>query len=407
MSILVQKFGGTSVESYEKMNEVCKIVKAYKKNDEELQLVLVVSAMGRKGAPYATDTLINLCSAVNDEPSKRELDLIMSCGEIISGTILANLLNAQGIDSVFFTGQQAGIITSDEYSNAKIKYINPKKVKRALDDGKVVVIAGFQGVTDDGEITTLGRGGSDTSAVAIGKALECETVEIYTDVDGIMTADPRVEPNAKVLSFIDYEEVFQMADKGAKVIHPRAVQLAKSGNITLAIKNTMNPTFEGTKIGSLCRHLEDNIEYEQERDFKVAVANKDSVAQVKIKSAEEVFTEVLNEIEKKLITIDMINFFISEKAFVVEDADIKSLKEILDKFELDYEVNRDCAKVTLICSRIADEMSGIMSKVVRGLSKAGVSLLQTSDSNITISCLVSEEDMHTAVHAIHQQFYLK
>ncbi|EQH11395.1 aspartate kinase [Clostridioides difficile] len=348
-----------------------------------------------------------MCSAVNDEPSKRELDLIMSCGEIISGTILANLLNAQGIDSVFFTGQQAGIITSDEYSNAKIKYINPKKVKRALDDGKVVVIAGFQGVTDDGEITTLGRGGSDTSAVAIGKALECETVEIYTDVDGIMTADPRVEPNAKVLSFIDYEEVFQMADKGAKVIHPRAVQLAKSGNITLAIKNTMNPTFEGTKIGSLCRHLEDNIEYEQERDFKVAVANKDSVAQVKIKSAEEVFTEVLNEIEKKLITIDMINFFISEKAFVVEDADIKSLKEILDKFELDYEVNRDCAKVTLICSRIADEMSGIMSKVVRGLSKAGVSLLQTSDSNMTISCLVSEEDMHTAVHAIHQQFYLK
>ncbi|MDV9934329.1 ACT domain-containing protein [Clostridioides difficile] len=119
------------------------------------------------------------------------------------------------------------------------------------------------------------------------------------------------------------------------------------------------------------------------------------------------FTEVLNEIEKKFITIDMINFFISEKAFVVEDADIKSLKEILDKFELDYEVNRDCAKVTLICSRIADEMSGIMSKVVRGLSKAGVSLLQTSDSNMTISCLVSEEDMHTAVHAIHQQFYLK
>lgn len=248
MEILVQKFGGTSVESYEKMNEVCKIIKSYKESKESLGLVVVVSAMGRQGAPYATDTLISLCDKINNEPSKRELDIIMSCGEMISGTILVNMLKSRKIDSVFLTGNQAGITTTDNFSNAKITDINPQRIFKELETGKVVVIAGFQGATESGEITTLGRGGSDTSAVAIGKALGCDVVEIYTDVDGIMTADPRVEPEAKVLKCIDYEEVFQMADKGAKVIHPRAVQLAKSANITLCIKNTLNPSCEGTKI---------------------------------------------------------------------------------------------------------------------------------------------------------------
>lgn len=404
MSILVQKFGGTSVASYEKMNEVCKIVERYK--EKNLDLVLVVSAMGRKGAPYATDTLIDLCSAINDKPSKRENDLIMSCGEIISGTILVNMLKSKGIEAIFLTGQQAGILTSDEFSNARIKYINPKRIQEEVKQGKVVVIAGFQGATEDGEITTLGRGGSDTSAVAIGKALGSETVEIYTDVDGIMTADPRVEPRAKVLDFISYEEVFQMADKGAKVIHPRAVQLAKDGNITLVIKNTLNPTYEGTKIGSSSGYKNIDSEYEGQDDFIAAVANKDKVVQVKIKSEEDIFTEVLNEIENRNISIDMINFFISEKAFVTDEADIEELEEILNKFDLEYKINKKCAKVTLIGSKITG-VSGVMAKIVRGLSKAGISLLQTSDSNMTISCLVHEKDMQKAVNAIHGEFYKK
>ena len=174
--------------------------------------------------------------------------MIMSCGKIISGTILTTMLNSQNIKSIFLTGSQAGIITNGEFSNSKILDINPQRILKELKENKVVVIAGFQGVSKDGEITTLGRGGSDTSAVAIGKALKCNKVEIYTDVDGIMTADPRVEPNAKLLRCIDYEEVFQMADQGSKVIHPRAVQLAKSENITLVIKNTLNQNCEGTEI---------------------------------------------------------------------------------------------------------------------------------------------------------------
>lgn len=404
MEILVQKFGGTSVESYEKMNEVCKIIKSYKESNESLGLVVVVSAMGRQGAPYATDTLISLCDKINNEPSKRELDMIMSCGEMISGTILVNMLKARKIDSIFLTGNQAGIMTTDNFSNAKIIDINPQRIFKELETNKVVVIAGFQGATEYGEITTLGRGGSDTSAVAIGKALGCDVVEIYTDVDGIMTADPRVEPDAKVLKCIDYEEVFQMADKGAKVIHPRAVQLAKSANITLAIKNTLNPSCEGTKICLDC--ISEVVEYEKENSLMTAVAHRDKVAQVKVKSDEETFSKILNQIENKNISIDMINFFIEEKSFVVEEDSIEELEEILKKYSIEYKINKDCAKVTLIGAKISGT-PGVMAKVVRALSKSKIQLLQTSDSSMTISCLVKKEDMSKAVHAIHNEFYLK
>ena len=292
MEVLVQKFGGTSVASYEKMKEVCKIIEAHKEKYKDI--AVVVSAMGRKGAPYATDTLIGMCTNINDRPTKRELDMIMSCGEIISGTILATMLDSMGIPATFLTGTQAGIITTKAFSNAKIKKINPKKIQRELADGKVVIIAGFQGGTEDGEITTLGRGGSDTSAVAIGKALGSDLVQIYTDVDGIMTADPRIEPDAKVLKYADYDEVFQMAENGAKVIHPRAVELAKNADIILQIKNTYNPTFEGTKIGPASM-LKDAYEDSSKTKFMSAVAHRDKIAQVKVIGSEEDFSDILNE----------------------------------------------------------------------------------------------------------------
>ncbi|WP_373600580.1 aspartate kinase [Paraclostridium bifermentans] len=402
MTIVVQKFGGTSVESYEKMQQVCKIVKDYK--EKGIDLVVVVSAMGRKGAPYATDTLINLCKEANDNPSKRELDLIMSCGEIISGTILANMLKGYGIDAVFLTGSQAGIYTDGKFSDSRIVDIKPERIYKELSEGKVVIVAGFQGSTESGEITTLGRGGSDTSAVAIGKALECENVEIYTDVDGIMTADPRVEPEAKVLNYINYEEVFQMADKGAKVIHPRAVEIAKSGSITLNIKNTLNPSYPGTKISGMCPKFEVNKE-ENTLKTMTAVAHKNGIAQVKVKSREDIFTEIMNEIEENEISLDMINFFIEEKAFVIDNEKVNALTKILTNHNLDYKIKEDCAKVTLIGSKMTG-IPGVMAKIVRALSKEKINLLQTSDSNMTISCLVEEKDMKKAVHAIHEEFKL-
>ena len=401
MGRLVQKFGGTSVASVEKMNEVCNIIEKYKNRGYDL--VIVVSAMGRKGAPYATDTLINLCTNINDKPNKRELDLIMSCGEIISGTILTSLLESRGIPSVFLTGMQAGIITTKAYSNSRIKEINTERMESELDQGKVVVVAGFQGGTEDGEITTLGRGGSDTSAVAIGKALGCETVQIYTDVDGIMTADPRIEPDAKILDYVDYEEVFQMAEKGAKVIHPRAVELAKKGDIILEIKNTLNPACKGTKIG-ISRSVANSREYEDVSSrFMTAVAHKDNIAQVKVKSSEEVFSNILNELELKQINLDMINFFTEEKAFALDQGNMSLVEEILKKYEVGYDIRTNCAKVTLIGSKVT-ETPGVIAKVVRALSKAGITLLQSSDSYTSLTCLVKEEDMIPTVHAIHNQF---
>lgn len=402
MTIVVQKFGGTSVESYEKMQQVCNIIKNYK--EKGLDLVVVVSAMGRKGDPYATDTLINLCRDVNENSSKRELDLIMSCGEIISGTILTNMLKGNGIDAVFLTGSQAGIYTDGKFSDSRILDINPERIYKELDEGKVVIIAGFQGSTESGEVTTLGRGGSDTSAVAIGKALECETVEIYTDVDGIMTADPRIEPEAKVLDYINYEEVFQMADKGAKVIHQRAVEIAKSGSITLNIKNTLNPSHPGTKINVVSPKFEVNKE-EKSLYTMTAVAHKSGITQIKVKSKEDIFTEIISEIETNEISLDMINFFVEEKAFVIDHEKLNILKDILNNHDLDYTIKENCAKVTLIGSKMTG-IPGVMAKIVRALSKAEVNLLQTSDSNMTISCLVEEKDMKIAVHAIHDEFKL-
>ena len=399
MGILVQKFGGTSVASVEKMKKVCNIIENYRKKGNDL--VIVVSAMGRKGDPYATDTLINLCTNVNQKPKKRELDLIMSCGEVLSGTILSSMLEGRGIPSVFLTGTQAGIITTKIYSNSKIKEINPTRIQRELDEGKVVVIAGFQGGTEDGEVTTLGRGGSDTSAVAIGKALGCETVQIYTDVDGIMTADPRIEPSAKILDYCDYEEVFQMAEKGAKVIHPRAVELAKNGDIVLEIKNTLNPSCKGTRIG-LTRDAGGNYEDFQSR-FMTSVAHKDNIAQVKVKSSEALFSKILNEMEEKHINLDMINFFTEEKAFALDQNKINLVEEILKKNNVEYEVRKHCAKVTLIGTKIT-ETPGVIARVVRALSKAGITLLQSSDSYTCLTCLVKEEDMIDTVHAIHKEF---
>ncbi|MGL5329401.1 MAG: aspartate kinase [Peptostreptococcaceae bacterium] len=402
MGILVQKFGGTSVESNEKMVEVVKIIKSYKEKGHEL--VIVVSAMGRYGAPYATDTLIGLCKEVNKNSSTRELDIIMSCGEIISGTILTNLLIGHDIPAIFLTGIQAGIITTNSYSNAKIKRINPKRIEKELSLGKVVVIAGFQGGTEDGEITTLGRGGSDTSAVAIGKSLECERVQIYTDVDGIMTADPRVEPEAKIINFIDYEEVFQMAEEGSKVIHPRAVELAKKADITLEIKNTLNPEYEGTMISSLKKLESVDQDYEEGGKFMSAVAHKNNIAQIKVKSSEDIFSNILNEMEEKNINMDMITFFIEDKGFAINRDHVDEVEKILKKYDVDYNINRNCAKVTLIGTKIT-ETPGVIAKIIRGLAQVGITLLQSSDSYTSVSCLVKEEDMKATVHAIHTQFY--
>lgn len=255
MEILVQKFGGTSVASEESRKHVYK--KIEDAVDRGYALVVVVSAMGRSGDPYATDTLLNLIKKDYSSASKRELDIIFSCGENISGTIIASNLQKRGYRSVYLSGEQAGIITDENYSDAKIIRVENEKIMSLLNEGNIVVVGGGQGVSEKGDITTLGRGGSDTTGCALGVALDAYEIDIYTDVEGIMTADPRKVKNAMLLDKISYDDCCNMAYKGAKVIHPRAVEIAlKKPEIKLYVKSTFSD-----KIGTLiCNESDDNSE---------------------------------------------------------------------------------------------------------------------------------------------------
>ena len=239
MKIIVQKFGGTSVANEESRLAVKNKIQQAIHNG--YSPVVVVSAMGRKGAPYATDTLIDVLKEENISVNVREMDVMMCCGEIISSCIMAAHLQKHGINAMALTGGQAGIITDSQFGAARIKNINVSNLHHLLESGIIPVVCGFQGVTEDNhKFTTLGRGGSDTTAAALGAALHADFVEIYTDVDGIMTADPRVVEKATILQQISYAEVCQMAHNGAKVIHPRAVEIAMSSNVPLIVKSTFS-----------------------------------------------------------------------------------------------------------------------------------------------------------------------
>ncbi|NLS45801.1 MAG: aspartate kinase, partial [Firmicutes bacterium] len=247
MALIVQKFGGTSVKSPENRKAVLNhILKAKEKGND---VVVVVSAMGRLGDPYATDTLIELLKAQGGKLCSKKKDLIMSCGEIISAAVMASYIEAQGVKAEAMTGFQAGILTTADFGNADILEVDPAPITEKLKEGKVVVVAGFQGRTENNEITTLGRGGSDTTAVVLGGYLKADEVEIYTDVPGIAVTDPRIIPEAPFIPNISFDEVIKMAESGAKVIHPRAVKAAKAFNMPLRIKSTFDES-DGTLIGS-------------------------------------------------------------------------------------------------------------------------------------------------------------
>lgn len=295
MKIIVQKFGGTSVSTPERRSFVVQKVSSAIK--EGYSPIVVVSAMGRAGEPYATDTLLSLIDNDFKETNKRASDLLMCCGEIISTVIMSNELKRAKIAAIPVTGGQAGIITDDEYSNASVKKVNPENLLKLLCHNEVPVVAGFQGKSQNGFFTTLGRGGSDVTASLIGCAVNAEKIEIYTDVDGIMTADPRIVQDAALIETISYNEVFEFAEQGAKVIHPRAVEVAMNGNIPLIIKNTLNDC-KGTLINregdSLNKNLITGITSLSGR-VQVTTKFKDS----KIKSTE--FLSLLGEDRKSVV----------------------------------------------------------------------------------------------------------
>lgn len=246
MPLIVQKYGGTSVNTQEKREKVlAKIISAKEKGN---QVVVVVSAMGRQGEPYATDTLLGLLQEIGPDVQGRTKDLLASCGEIISACIMAHSLEQKGHKACACTGFQAGIKTNENFSNAEIKEINPERIKKALQEGEIVIVAGFQGWTEDLSITTLGRGGSDTTAIALGGALGADLVEIYTDVPGVAFTDPRLIPEAPYIKEIDFTSMHLLARSGSKVVHPRAVKAAINYNIPFKVRSTFSEE-EGTLIG--------------------------------------------------------------------------------------------------------------------------------------------------------------
>lgn len=405
MKILVQKFGGTSVSTQERRDMVAdKIEKALKNG---FFPVVVVSAIGRNGDPYATDTLIKLGNSIGVRSSPREMDLLISCGEIISCVMLANTIKKGKHDSKALTGGQAGIITDENFGDAEVINVDPQNIYDSIKKNVIPVIAGFQGKSEKGEITTLGRGGSDVTAAIIAEALNAEAIEIYTDVEGIMTADPSIVPNATVMDTIYYNEVFQMAEYGSNVIHPRAVEVAMRSSIPLIIKNTLTDS-----AGTLITNCDKNRKYRHDKNNKILTAIAQVSGRVRARivfdgSAGEYENDkhLFSIIASEGISIDMINVNPDFKLFIIEDSNKEKLEKVLERHGYNYELKPDCSKVTIIGNKMRG-IPGVMAKAISALASKNIEVLQTSDSHTTISCLIESSYTNEAVNALHQEFGL-
>lgn len=406
MKYLVQKFGGTSLASRELREQVAdRIITAFK---DGYQPVVVVSAIGRKGQPYATDTLIDLVSELTGDVSPRELDMLMSCGEIISGVIMTATIQRKGFPAVFLTGAQAGIITDENYNNARIIGVNAQRVMKNAEEGKIVVVAGFQGTTSEGEITTLGRGGSDTTAAALGAAINADYVDIYTDVEGIMTADPRIVNDARLLKVITYEEICQLAREGAKVIHPRAVEIAREKNVRLRVKSTFSEN-DGTLVTSYGEIYKGIVDITRDR-LITGITHITGITRLKCPTGEypgagEVQVKIFKVLAQNNISVDFINVHENMVAFTVKDNDAKKAIELLRNLGVEPEVTEECAKIASVGAGMTG-VPGVMSSIVEALKKENVNILQSADSYTSIWVLVKREDMERAVCSLHEKFNL-
>lgn len=396
MKIIVQKFGGTSVSTEENRKKVIEKVKGAIKDG--YSPVVVVSAMGRKGAPYATDTLLSLIKDEFKDSNKLAQDLLMCCGETISSVVMCNDLYSAGVNAVPLTGGQAGVMTDNNFTDARCLNVDPKKILDIVGQGRVPVITGFQGVTKDGFLTTLGRGGSDTSASLLGVALNATMIEIYTDVDGIMTADPRIVKDADLIDVISYNEVFQLADQGAKVIHPRAVEIAMEGNVPLLIKNTMNDC-KGTLIN--------NFGDRKHRRIMSGITSQGDRIQISINKCDNEgnpkYEDILELLAANKISLDLINIFTDNQVFTINKNDKGVVETLLSKENLKYSMIEECSKVAVIGSGMKG-IPGVMARIIKSLKENNIEVLQTADSHMTIWCLVHSKDAINAINILHRAF---
>jgi aspartate kinase len=402
--VLVQKFGGTSVASAARVRRVARRVAA--EHGEGNKVVVVVSAMGD-----TTDRLVTLAQRVARNPEGREMDALLSAGEAITAPLVAMALQEEGVPAISLSGTQAGIRTSPSHTRARILDVIPTRVIAALDEGKVVVVAGFQGANEALDVTTLGRGGSDTTAVALAAALEAEECEIYTDVDGIYSADPRVVPEARLLRSISYEEMLEFAALGARVLHPRAVEIGELYDIPIRVRSYFKPG-PGTVIGHEPQVVED-------RNRVRGVAFSEDVAKVTVVGVPDhpgIAATLFTPLAEVGISVDDIIQNVSREgvtdlSFTVQRGDVTEAERLVRRVGKDIGAegvmtDPGMAKVSIVGTGMLGQ-PGIAARMFKALADSRVNIEMISTSEIRITCIVARENARDAVRALHRAFELE
>jgi len=402
MPLMVQKFGGTSVGDAERVKAVARRV--VETRIDGYDVVVVVSAMGD-----STDDLLRLASQITPLPPPRELDMLLTAGERISMALLAMAIHSLGHDAVSFTGSQAGIITSSEHGRAKIIDVKTARIQEAIDQGKIVIVAGFQGVSTTADVTTLGRGGSDTTAVALAAALGAEVCEIYTDVDGVHTADPRIVADARVLHAVSYEEMLEMAASGARVLQLRAVEYARNHGVLVRVRSSFGDT-----TGTWVREEDERME----KAIISGVTHDVSEGKLTISDVPDrpgIAARVFRGLADEGINVDMIVQNVSHDgttdiSFTVPREDGSRAKSTIESVLREIgaagvSFDEDIGKVSLVGAGMRSH-PGVAATMFAALADAGVNIEMISTSSIRISCVVREADVVKAVRAVHDRFRL-
>ena len=405
MALIVQKYGGTSVKDVDRVKHVAQHIKSFR--DAGHDMIITVSAPSG-----VTDKLIDMTKKFEKRPPTREMDVLLSTGEQISIALLAMALNDLGIPSVSMTGSQMGIMTTDAHMKARINYIKTDKIRKELDAGKVIIVAGFQGITEEGEITTLGRGGSDTTAVAVAAATGADLCEIYTDVAGVYTADPRMVQNTQKLAMITHDEMLELASLGAKVLHPRSVEIAKMHGVKLSVRSSYETFKEGTFVVN-----RDQLE----KEFVVTgVACDQKVAKIGIFDLEDKpgsATKVFQALADANVNVDMIvqsamRNNMNDIAFTVPldevDNALEVLHELKNKMSMsDIVSSTNVAKVSIVGAGMVSS-TGVAAKMFSVLAQNEINIQMISTSEIKVSCIIEKENdtPKKAMQALHDAFEL-
>jgi aspartate kinase len=398
---IVQKYGGTSLATPAKLRRVARRVR---ESPPDTEVVVVVSAMGQ-----TTDELIALAHSITSDPPSREMDMLLSSGEIITAPLLAMALAAAGTPAVSLTGLQAGIRTSRVHRTARIVDIIPQRILDELGGGRVVVVAGFQGATEELDITTLGRGGSDTSAVALAVALHADRCEIFTDVTGVHTADPRIVPDARVIPLIAYDEMLEFAAAGARVVHPRAVEIGEAYAMEIRVRSTFDD-HPGTIISN-------NANMEERQKVR-GIAHETDVAKVTLLGVPDspgVAAAIFGPLADEAINVDIIVQNVShdgttDMSFTIAESDLRRATRMLDDLAKStgaqgFTATADIAKVSVIGTGL--RTPGVVARIFHALAEAGINIEMISSSEIHITCIIDRARVRDAVSALHQAFELE